>query len=110
MSGIEWDIIPEHKVLEGVYGKFVHTDKMTIVLWRFDRGADLPAHSHPHEQLTMIQKGRFDLRVGDMTHQLSAGDTIPIASNVPHGGKAIEETIALDVFTPVREDFLDAYE
>lgn len=109
MQSINWDKIKEHKVVPGLYGKFVHSETMTIAQWRFEAGADLPAHNHPHEQITLVLQGKLELTVGDDTLQLIPGDNLPIASQVMHGGKALEPTIALDIFHPVREDFKEKY-
>jgi len=109
MDSVNWDKIPEHEIVSGLYGKFVHSETMTIAQWRFEPGADLPMHNHPHEQITMVLQGKLELTVGDETMQLTQGDTLPITSQVMHGGKALEATLALDIFHPVREDFREKY-
>lgn len=109
MNKINWEELPEHQVVEGLYGKFFHSKTMTVVQWRFEAGADLPLHSHPHEQITMILQGKLELTVGQDKKLLQEGDTLPIASNIEHGGKAIEATIAYDIFHPVRDDFVEKY-
>jgi len=68
-------------------------------------GRELPEHAHPHEQLTYIVKGRLELRVGDETFDLVEGDCIFVPGDRPHYAKALEDTVALDVFSPPREDF-----
>ena len=109
MKRINWDNLPEHQVVEGLYGKFFHSQTMTIVQWRFEAGADLPLHNHPHEQITLIQKGKLELTIDNNRYILTTGDTMPIASNISHGGKAVEATVALDIFHPVREDFKEKF-
>ena len=106
---INWENIKEYKVLDGANAKFLHTDTMTFVLWRFDKGADLPLHHHIHEQVTIIEKGKFELHVDGKAYLLGSGDVFPIKSNLEHGGKAIEETLTLDIFNPVREDFKEKF-
>lgn len=100
-----WDELPEKEVAPGLFGKFFHTDNMTLVRWRFLKNADLPEHNHPHEQITYVLEGKFVLHVGEKVHQLGPGDIVPIPSNIPHSGTAMSDCIVLDVFYPVREDF-----
>ena len=109
IGSINWDELPEHQIVEGLYGKFFHTTTMSVVLWRFEAGADLPLHHHPHEQITMIQEGKLQLTVDGETMILGPGDTLLIASNLEHGGKAVEATLAFDIFHPVREDFKEKF-
>ncbi len=106
---INWDNLTEHKMVEGLYGRFEHTKGMTIARWRFEKGAELPVHSHIHEQITIIQSGSLELMVGEEKVILGSGDLLTIESDVPHGGRALEDTIALDIFTPVREDFVEKF-
>lgn len=99
----------EYKVLEGLYGKFIHTEQMSIVRWRFEAGANLPAHNHPHEQVTMLLEGELELQVEDKNYTLKPGDAVPIAPDLSHSGTAKTATVALDIFSPVREDFREKY-
>ena len=106
---INWSTYKEHKIVDGLYGKFFHMRSMTIARWRFESDTVLPTHNHPHEQITVVQKGSLELKVGDQTLILKENDTLTIDSDIPHGGKALEDTIALDIFSPVREDFKEKY-
>ena len=75
----------------------------------FKGRADLPLHHHLHKQVTILQEGRFELVVDGKVSILGPGDILPIKSNLEHGGKAIEGTLALDIFNPVREDFKEKF-
>jgi quercetin dioxygenase-like cupin family protein len=65
----------------------------------------MPIHSHIHEQVAHVLKGRFELTVGDETKVLEPGIVAVIPPNLPHGGKAITDCELLDVFHPEREDY-----
>ena len=69
-------------------------------------GSRLPEHHHPQEQITHIISGRLVMIAAGMRHELAAGQSFYLASNVPHGVETIEETIALDTFSPPRTDYL----
>jgi quercetin dioxygenase-like cupin family protein len=67
----------------------------------------MPTHSHPHEQHVYVARGSATFTVGDRVTELRAGDSLFLPGNVPHGcvtGDA--ETVLIDTFTPLREDFL----
>lgn len=74
----------------------------------FAPGANLPEHRHPHEQVTHVVRGRLRLLLhgGTETHELAAGESFYLASNVPHAADAPEETTVVDTFNPPREDLL----
>jgi len=93
------------KIIDGAEAKFVHSEGMTFATWNFSAGVQLPEHSHPHEQISRLIKGKFELTVNGETKILTENDIAVIPSNAPHGGKAITESILIDVFHPVREDY-----
>jgi quercetin dioxygenase-like cupin family protein len=73
----------------------------------FKKDAEGTIHSHPHEQITYVIQGSFEFNVDGQLQKVVKGDSIYIPSNTLHGVKAIEEnSMLLDVFTPIREDFL----
>lgn len=73
----------------------------------FKEGGIGEPHSHEeHEQVSYIVKGSFLVTVGEETKVLKEGDSFYAAKNVLHGVVALEDSIILDVFTPIREDFL----
>lgn len=69
-------------------------------------GSRLPEHSHPQEQIAHILRGRLRLIASGVSHELSAGESFYLASNVPHAIETIEDTTVLDTFSPPREDYL----
>ena len=69
-------------------------------------GAIGEAHSHPHIQCTYVESGEFELTIGGDVKKLKAGDSFLVPTNVVHGAKAITDGSLIDVFTPLREDFL----
>ncbi|MDQ0170896.1 cupin domain-containing protein [Paenibacillus tundrae] len=74
----------------------------------FAKGGIGEVHSHDqHEQVSYIVKGSFEVQVGEETRIMRAGDSFYAGYNVPHGVKALEDSIILDVFTPFREDFIE---
>ena len=79
---------------------------MMAVEFTFEKDAVGTPHSHPHEQIGYVVKGRFQATVGDDSTIIEVGDSYHVPSNIVHGVVALEDGILLDVFTPQREDFL----
>ena len=67
-----------------------------------------PFHAHPHVQITSVESGVFDLTIDGRTERLKAGDSFYVPSGVHHGAVCIEPGVLVDVFTPMRADFLKA--
>jgi len=93
------------EIAPGFHARMVHSEKMTFSIWEVEAGAPLPEHAHPHEQISTVLEGRFELTIGGNSNTLQAGMVVVIPSNVPHSGKAITSCKMLDVFHPVREEY-----
>ena len=97
--------LEEREIVPGFRAKFVHSDNMTLAYWEVDKDAALPEHSHPHEQITNVLEGRFELTVDGEPRILEPGMVEVIPGEVPHGGKALTHCRILDVFHPSRDDY-----
>jgi quercetin dioxygenase-like cupin family protein len=84
----------------------VHGDHTLMAEFRLDRGAVLPTHGHPHEQTGYLVSGTLDLTIGTETLRISPGDSWCIPAHVEHSAVAREDSVAVEVFSPVREDYL----
>ncbi len=71
-----------------------------------NRGSILPVHAHPYEQTGYLVKGRLRLRIGEQEWEVGPGDAWCIPLNVEHGAQVLEDSVAVEVFSPVREDYL----
>ena len=100
--------IPTTDLGGGVQRKVLAYSKnlMTVEL-RFEKGAVGAPHSHPHEQIGYIISGKLVYQEdGREDKILETGDTYYVAPNVVHGVQILEDTKLLDIFTPMREDFV----
>ena len=77
-----------------------------IVEVHFETGAIGAVHTHPHLQSTYILEGRFCFQIGKEEVVVSKGDTIAFPSSILHGTVCLERGVLLDIFTPMREDFV----
>ena len=95
------------QVLDGIQLKtLVHGDKTLMAEFRLDKGSDLPLHSHPHEQTGYLVSGRLRLFFGDQSYDVRPGDSWCIPGDIEHRAEALEASVAIEVFSPVREEFL----
>lgn len=101
------------QIWDGVLGRSVHGERITLGVIELDPGSVVPAHSHENEQLGLVLSGSLSFRVGEETRELGPGGTWRITANMPHEVRAGREgAVVIDVFAPVREDWaaLDAAE
>jgi len=99
--------IPWQDLGDGVRRKILgYNDTMMMVRVEFEAGAIGAQHRHPHVQCAVVEKGSFDVTIDGRTRRLNAGDGYMVPSNILHGVVALEPGVLLDIFTPIREDFL----
>ncbi len=80
-------------------------DKTLIAEFELAAGSVIPEHSHPHEQCGYVAKGRLIFASGETSKELRPGDGYCFPGGVPHSVTAIEDSIAVDIFSPVREEY-----
>lgn len=97
--------IEPHEIVKGFKGRFIHMESFTIAFWEVKAGAEIPMHSHMHEQTTQVIEGEFKMTCGGETKIYEPGMIVVIPSNIEHGGRAITDCKLTDVFCPVREDY-----
>jgi quercetin dioxygenase-like cupin family protein len=92
---------------EGIRRKILCYDSaVMMVRVAFEAGAVGALHSHPHVQCSLIESGVFDITIAGRTQRLRAGDSFLVPSDAVHGAVALEPGVLVDVFTPMREDFV----
>lgn len=86
-----------------VYG---YDDHIMLVKVKFREGAVGTLHSHPHVQVSYVESGAFELTIGEEKKVLKKGDGYYVAPDIVHGCVCLEAGVLIDVFSPLREDFL----
>ena len=84
------------EVFPGLKGKLIHGKNISWV----------PEHSHIHEQIMYVLEGEFRLSIEEKSKVYKKNDYVVISSNVSHEGEAITDCKLMDVFSPVREDYI----
>lgn len=92
---------------EGISRKVLaYHDNLMVVEVNFEKGAIGALHSHPHEQITYIISGAFEFNIGGEKKVVRAGDTTFKEPDIEHGAVCLEAGTLLDIFTPMRKDFV----
>ncbi len=103
-SDIPWERIDEH-ITRQIVG---YHDSIMMVKVRFDAGGVGQMHEHHHAQVTYVVDGTFEMTIGDETRTLRGGDSFYIPPHVMHGCVCTEKGMLIDVFSPLREDFMSS--
>jgi quercetin dioxygenase-like cupin family protein len=102
-----WDELALEKVTEMVSRKIIAGDRAMLAQNYLKRGALVPLHAHPSEQLTYVLQGALKFLVNGEEIVVREGEVLLIPSMVEHQAEALEDTFDLDVFSPLRQDWLD---
>lgn len=103
----DWDKIPVEKTAEGIERQMVVGQNVMMCRFRFAPFTITPEHTHPHEQMTLVVQGKVKFFIGGEVHIVSAGDVLHFPPHNRHGATMLdEEVILIDIFSPIREDFL----
>jgi quercetin dioxygenase-like cupin family protein len=102
-----WDSIKVEDMGGGIARQMIVGERLMICRLQFAPHVITTPHDHPHEQMTLVERGRVRFLIGDEERIAEAGDVLHFPSGCWHGATMLdEEVVLIDIFTPVREDFL----
>ena len=103
----DWAKVPVEQLEEGIERQMIVGENLMLCRLRFAPHVVTPAHDHPHEQMTIVERGRVLFTIGDQEKIAQAGDVLHFPPGAWHGATMLEEEVILvDIFSPIREDFL----
>ncbi len=103
------DEVAAVEMLPGIVRRTLNEGAHTMLCeLRMRAGSVVPAHAHPHEQIGYLASGRFRFRLGDTWREMGPGDSWCVPGGVEHEVLVLEDTIAVDIFSPPREDYRNA--
>ena len=102
-----WDEIALDKITEMISMKIVTGDREMLAQIYLKRGALVPLHAHPSEQMTYVLQGALKFTIAGEETIVREGEVLHIPSGVAHQTEALEDTFELDVFSPIRQDWVD---
>ena len=95
------------ELLPGIHMKpLVWHDRMLMVEFFLQKDAQVPLHDHPNEQCGYLISGHMRLSIAGMAHDILPGDSYSIPEGIKHQAEIIKDSVVIDVFTPIREDYL----
>ena len=100
-----WKEIENEQLMPLIQRQYLSTQTMTIARFNLAAGSSVPTHQHVNEQLSYVVTGRMKFVFPDSEVMVGAGEVLCIPANLPHSAHAIEDTYAIDVFTPNRADW-----
>jgi quercetin dioxygenase-like cupin family protein len=107
-----WNEVPVEQMNAAVTRQAIHAQHITIARIGIAQGGAVPTHAHINEQVLNMISGRLKVVLDGVEIVLHGGQTLVIPPNVPHSVEALEATVAVDIFSPIREDWIrgdDAY-
>ena len=103
---IAWSALPLQQPVAGISGSVQLGNELSAALFRLEPGAEVPRHTHPNEEFGQVLEGTLELRAGDQTRRLRAGDGFLIPGELPHGATAgAEGCLLLECYAPARDPF-----
>lgn len=106
MEYFSWDSVPTEMMSEVISRKVISGEKAMIAQVFLKKDAVVPEHHHESEQITYIMEGALKFELEGKEVVVRKGEVLRIPSNVPHRAVALEDTVDLDVFAPIRMDWL----
>jgi quercetin dioxygenase-like cupin family protein len=107
MDHFDWSKIPQEQLNSRFSRKFVHGEKIMVAQLFLLKGCVVPEHSHESEQLSMVVTGTLKFRLGGEERIVTTNQIVLIPSNLVHTVEALEDTLAYDIFSPIRQDWLE---
>jgi quercetin dioxygenase-like cupin family protein len=102
-----WVDVASEQINETVARRFITGDSVTIGRFELKKGGIVPSHAHLNEQISMVMSGVVLFRIDGRETVVKAGEMMQIPANVPHEVEVLEDALAIDVFSPVRQDWID---
>lgn len=104
---VNWSTVPVERISDGIERQMVVGENLMICRFRFAPFLVTPEHDHPHEQMSIVVSGRVRFFVEGIERIATPGDVLHFPPQCWHGATMMdEEVVLIDIFSPVREDFL----
>jgi quercetin dioxygenase-like cupin family protein len=112
MKHYEWDKVAKEQMNPLLSRQAIHTANMTVARVYLAKGAIVPSHFHVNEQVSVVLQGKLRFTINGQEQVVAGGEVVEIPPNAPHLVEALEDSVVMDLFTPVRSDWIrgdDAY-
>ncbi len=112
MTLYRWNEINKERMNPRLVRQAIHGERMTVARITLEKGVLVPSHEHENEQITLVMEGKLLFHIDGEETVVEPGTIVMIPPNAPHFVQALEDSVAVDLFSPVREDWRrgdDAY-
>jgi quercetin dioxygenase-like cupin family protein len=106
MQHLAWDRIKKEIMNDKFWRKYVTGEKAMVAQIGLSQDCVVPLHHHESEQISVVLKGAIKFELENQEVVVRAGEVLVIPSNLPHSALAIEDSSVIEVFSPIRHDWL----
>ena len=107
MTHHRWLDVPSEQINDTIARRFITADSVTVGRFELKKGGVVPSHAHVNEQISMVMSGTLVFRIDGRETVVKAGEVLQIPANVAHEVEVLEDAVAIDIFSPVRQDWID---
>jgi quercetin dioxygenase-like cupin family protein len=104
---MRWADVPQEQVNEMLSRRVITGEREMVAQITLKKGCVVPEHAHESEQITCVMKGALQFHIGGQEIIVRENELLHIPSHTPHAAFALEDTFELDVFSPIRQDWLN---
>ena len=102
-----WTDIAAEQITPAISRRFISGDRVTVARFELKRGGLVPMHSHENEQVTFVISGALKFKIEGREVVVRGGEVLQIPGALPHEVEVVEDALVVDVFSPVRQDWID---
>jgi len=102
-----WSSIPAEQINASISRQFITGDRVTVARFELKRGGVVPTHAHENEQVSFVLDGALKFRIDGREIVVRGGEVLQIPGGVAHEVEVLEDTLVVDVFSPIRQDWID---
>jgi quercetin dioxygenase-like cupin family protein len=102
-----WSAIEPEQINASIARRYITGDRVTIARFDLKRGGVVPRHAHENEQVSIVLSGALLFKIDGREVTVKGGEALQIPGNVPHEVEVLEDALVFDVFSPVRQDWID---
>jgi quercetin dioxygenase-like cupin family protein len=102
-----WNDITAEQLTPAVSRRYLTGERVTIARFELTRGGVVPMHAHENEQVSIVMSGALRFTIDGREFVVRTGEAMQIPPNLPHEVEVLEDTLVFDVFSPLRQDWID---
>jgi len=106
MQHLAWDTVRKENLNDKFWRKYVTGEKAMVAQLGLSQGCIVPLHQHESEQISMVMQGAVKFALEGQEVTVRGGEVLVIPSNLPHSAVAMEDSSVIEVFSPIRHDWL----